>query len=252
MDTSALSKQDALALLELINDSLACDSETGLKALMGRLAALLPYQAQLAAIADLGPTGEVAGLKVVNVDYPGEYLRELASRELVMKDPIVAENFRAPRLQYWADTFTRNGLDDQADEILSLAEDFGFRDVASGAGYGHGVRPLNRQRGSFFCWHGLDRSPRTESILSMVVPHLHEVLNRLDLPGTRLESLTARELEVLRWLAQGKTSWEISMILGISERTVKFHVRNVLRKLDAATRAHAVAIAMHQGLMEVE
>lgn len=42
------------------------------------------------------------------------------------------------------------------------------------------------------------------------------------------------------------------MILGISERTVKFHVGNIMQKLDATTRAHAVAIALEQGLVDIE
>ncbi|NIR96415.1 MAG: helix-turn-helix transcriptional regulator [Gammaproteobacteria bacterium] len=64
--------------------------------------------------------------------------------------------------------------------------------------------------------------------------------------------LTAREREVLQWLAKGKSSWDISMILHISERTVKFHVSNILHKLNAGTRAHAVAIALAQELIVLD
>ena len=252
MEKSALSHQDAIRLLELIDTSLSVNTEEQLKGLMERLSELLPYQAQLAAIGNLGDRGEVADLRVVNVDYPTEYLSELAKRDLVMKDPIVTENFHGFRLQYWADTFSQTDMSGDAGKVISMAEDFGFKRVAKGIGYGHGVKPLRGKRGSFFCWHGLERSERTEAILETIVPHLHEVLNRLDLPGTRLKSLTSRETEVLRWLAQGKTTWEISVILRISERTVKFHVKNVSEKLDAATRAHAVAIGIQQGLLDVD
>jgi LuxR family transcriptional regulator, quorum-sensing system regulator SolR len=55
-------------------------------------------------------------------------------------------------------------------------------------------------------------------------------------------SLTAREREVLRWVVQGKTSWEIGRILSTSERTVKFHLRNVYTKLNVSNRAQAVAV----------
>ncbi|WP_447973005.1 LuxR family transcriptional regulator [Nitrospira sp. Kam-Ns4a] len=40
--------------------------------------------------------------------------------------------------------------------------------------------------------------------------------------------LTKREREVLEWMKEGKTNWEIGRILGISERTVRFHVGNIL------------------------
>ncbi len=56
-------------------------------------------------------------------------------------------------------------------------------------------------------------------------------------------SLTPRETEVLKWMKNGKTNWEIAVILGITERTVKFHITNILAKLNASTRSHAVALA---------
>lgn len=53
--------------------------------------------------------------------------------------------------------------------------------------------------------------------------------------------LTPREKDVLRWVSEGKSDWEISVILSLSEATVRFHVDNARKKLRAATRAHAVA-----------
>jgi DNA-binding CsgD family transcriptional regulator len=54
-------------------------------------------------------------------------------------------------------------------------------------------------------------------------------------------SLSAREREVLKWLRLGKTSWDISMILRISERTVNYHVGNIMKKLDVTNRLQAVS-----------
>jgi len=56
--------------------------------------------------------------------------------------------------------------------------------------------------------------------------------------------LTKRERECLSWVAAGKTDWEISEVLGISHETVHKHINNALRKLNATTRAHAVALAI--------
>lgn len=71
-------------------------------------------------------------------------------------------------------------------------------------------------------------------------------------PGTGdvLAKLSRREGEVLLWLAEGKSTWEISRILHISERTVYFHVRNILEKLGASSRSHAVSIAVREGMGE--
>lgn len=63
-------------------------------------------------------------------------------------------------------------------------------------------------------------------------------------------SLSARERECLHWVAVGKTDWDISEILGISQQTAHKHISNALRKLRASTRAHAVAIALSTNILE--
>lgn len=63
--------------------------------------------------------------------------------------------------------------------------------------------------------------------------------------------LTQREIECLTWTARGKTSWEISVILGVSESTATFHLRNAVIKLQASNRTHAVAKALQSGLIEL-
>ena len=63
------------------------------------------------------------------------------------------------------------------------------------------------------------------------------------------ESLTPRELEVLRLLAEGHSNKEIAFRMSISEHTVKFHVAAVLAKLRASTRTEAVMLGIRQGLV---
>ena len=70
------------------------------------------------------------------------------------------------------------------------------------------------------------------------------------LPETRFPSLTRREAECLGWCAEGKSYWETAVILGISERTVSFHMEAVRAKLKAMSNAHAVAMALRAGLLE--
>jgi PAS domain S-box-containing protein len=68
-------------------------------------------------------------------------------------------------------------------------------------------------------------------------------------PGSR-HDLTRRELEVLVLLAEGLENDEISKHLFISRETVKSHVRRLLQKLDARSRAHAVALGMRESLID--
>jgi len=62
--------------------------------------------------------------------------------------------------------------------------------------------------------------------------------------------ITGREIEVLQRLKSGGTSREIASMLDISERTVKFHIRNIMRKLKAENRTRAVVIAMEKGIVK--
>jgi len=60
--------------------------------------------------------------------------------------------------------------------------------------------------------------------------------------------LSAREKEVLNWLKQGKSSWDMSVTLGISERTINYHVYNMI---EAVNRPQLVAIATRLGLIGI-
>lgn len=65
------------------------------------------------------------------------------------------------------------------------------------------------------------------------------------------ESLTLREIEVLREIAKGKANKEIASNLGISENTVKDHLKNILGKLHASARTEAVTAAVQRGIIEL-
>lgn len=69
------------------------------------------------------------------------------------------------------------------------------------------------------------------------------------MPGRHLSN---RETACLHWSSLGKTSWETGLILGVTERTVNFHIGNACRKLGVHSRRAAVAIAVRQGLLDTE
>jgi len=66
------------------------------------------------------------------------------------------------------------------------------------------------------------------------------------------EELTAREIEVLRQMAVGRSNKEIADALAIGEETVKTHVGNVLAKLEAQNRAQATVQALKRGLVSLD
>ncbi|WP_262498778.1 LuxR C-terminal-related transcriptional regulator [Pseudomonas sp. WS 5071] len=61
--------------------------------------------------------------------------------------------------------------------------------------------------------------------------------------------LSARESEVLKWTAEGKTAFDIGMILSLTTRTVNFHISSAIRKMGANNKTSAVVIATKSGLL---
>jgi two-component system, NarL family, response regulator DegU len=67
-----------------------------------------------------------------------------------------------------------------------------------------------------------------------------------------ISPLTPREIEILKYIAQGYLNKQIAAELGISEQTIKNHVTSILRKLNANARTEAVVVAIKQGLIKIE
>lgn len=97
-----------------------------------------------------------------------------------------------------------------------------------------------------------------QHLLDGLVPFLAATIDRIFLNNAQTTQqnepqkqifLTAREKEVLHWVAVGKSCDETGSILGVTERTVKFHLQNVYRKLDVVNRAQAVTVAHQHALL---
>jgi DNA-binding CsgD family transcriptional regulator len=80
-------------------------------------------------------------------------------------------------------------------------------------------------------------------------PAVAEVIHLAARPPALEQSPTAREIEVLQLVSEGLVNREIGDHLFLSEETVKSHIRHILAKLQARSRAHAVAIGYRRGLL---
>ncbi len=82
---------------------------------------------------------------------------------------------------------------------------------------------------------------------SIIAPILHNVLSQLEYQAAlakkddKIGKLTPRESEILQWIKEGKTNFEISCILGISFSTIKNHVQKILIKLQVNNRTQAIS-----------
>lgn len=96
------------------------------------------------------------------------------------------------------------------------------------------------------------RSAALRANLLLLASYLHEAGKTIGSreSGTHIEPLTERELECLRLSACGKTGKEIGMILGISQRTVYFHMKNIAKKFNVYSTRHAIGRAVAVGLIK--
>ena len=114
---------------------------------------------------------------------------------------------------------------------------------------------------SFFAVFGLHDAPtsRHTFFVELLLPYLHILLHRVvsnaDVGSVVANSsiarpVTNREVDVLRWVKEGKSNYEIGIILGISGLTVKNHLQKIYKKLNVQNRAQAVSRCISLRLLE--
>jgi LuxR family quorum sensing-dependent transcriptional regulator len=176
---------------------------------------------------------------------PAEWLRLYVTRNYVHDDPAIRHCGRT------AQPFERDAApfdpvrEPRAAEVVQHVRELGLvrgcmTPIPSPSG------PL----GSIWVAGAIELTPPKQAAIHLTSLYAFDRLRALKAPSCRdKSSLTTREREVLRWIAGGKSAWEIGEILAISKRTVDEHTQSALRKLGAANRAQAVAIAMRDHIV---
>ena len=167
--------------------------------------------------------------------------------DFVRKSFVIAEARRRLSPFTWIEAKQERTLSPPERELWGIVQEWGFRNgfvvpVHGPSGYFATVSVASTER-------DIDFSSEARMKLWMLALLSHErcfALSPMSQQG-RCE-LSARELECLRWVAAGKTDWEIGVILSISSSTVRFHVDRARAKLGTRTRAQAVARVALLGL----
>ena len=180
-------------------------------------------------------------------NYPEEWLRRYHEQSYMEIDPTVAHGMRNSAPVVWSDAFFAN-----ARQMWEEAQSHGLR---------HGWAQSRRDPEGTYSMLVLARSETalTESELLRLMPQMqwlvhasHEAMKfcgQTVNPEPRPVDLSDREIDVLRWTAEGKTSADVAEILNISERTVNFHINSVVAKLGACNKTSAAVRAAMLGLL---
>lgn len=183
--------------------------------------------------------------------YPDAWQTEYALRGYMAIDPTVSHCQLQTSSLIWSQ---RHFIEAGAMNLFEEARSFGL-------GYGVSI-PVHELTGvktmvSLVRDKPLDTSPLEARELvkaGEVIGNIaHFAFRRLITPqitGASPKKLTPSELTAIRWVANGKTSAEIGQILGVSDATVVFHLRNAMEKLGVVNRPQAIAAAFRLGLLD--
>ncbi len=145
------------------------------------------------------------------------------------------------------------------DRIFVTTEQRAFRDESRMYGLSAGVSfPAHNRYGDVACVSFVRQAGESDNggapceipIWGALVANLMlDTSRRLGAVQSGTPCLSARELEILRWVAEGKSSWDISQIVSLTEHGVLHHIRNVMKKFDVPTRRQAVLMASRLGML---
>ncbi|HUO89814.1 MAG TPA: LuxR family transcriptional regulator [Rhizomicrobium sp.] len=183
---------------------------------------------------------QVRDNRVLASTWPEEWLRHWLAQDYMRTDPVLHQLLSRNEPVRWSEA-TAN--DELGARILDEASEFKMVD-------GFALPVYSRDGFVVGITIGTDHyelGKQEEACLHLASIYFHaklEKLRALNTPQKRGPRLTPRERECLSWVAAGKTDWEISQILNIAEQTAHEYVQNALTKLNATTRAQAVAVAI--------
>jgi DNA-binding CsgD family transcriptional regulator len=189
-------------------------------------------------------------LRVLFRNWPKNWAKLSEERDYNNRSPVLAAARRRVVPFTWGEISAGSGLPPADKVFWGVVRDWGWSN-----GF---VVPMHGPGGNFsYLGMGtreddLDLGAERRAFLHMVAVLAHARCHALYDPPAPHECdglLSSRELECMRWVADGKTDWEIGMILKISSATVRFHVDRARQKLDAVTRPQAIAKLFTLGLL---
>ncbi|MEP9386182.1 LuxR family transcriptional regulator [Mesorhizobium sp. KR9-304] len=191
------------------------------------------------------PTGRQKD-HILLCDWPAEWLERYVARNYVDHDPVVSRMKQLPAPVQWSDAAGGTKIDSDGEVVMGDAGEFKLKD---GLAF-----PLVTLDGQIVMvslgGERIEMSNQEFGMISLVATYAIGRAMQLLTEGNRAIDhieLTPRERECLTWAAAGKSEWEISQILGISEHTSEKHLLNAKFKLGAVNRVQAVAEAIRRG-----
>ena len=182
--------------------------------------------------------------------WPGQFNDYYVANEFYKDDPVVAMCLRSSNPFEWSEAPYDPGSSPRALEVMETAKSVGLRN-------GFAV-PIYRERGLIDTvtmggdYGVLD--PRAKRAIHLIALYAHSkalALVSAGHPDPYRRILSKGEREALAWSAAGKTTWEISVILGVSEAAIAKRIKIAARKLGSVNKTQAVVEAIRTRQIQV-
>lgn len=179
-------------------------------------------------------------------NYPQNWIDYYLQKDFMQRDPVLKICSVPGKVWLWDETVDISGR-----EVFKAARQHGvFHGVSSS------MLAKNRSIGILSMSTGCEnKTIQLTTALQLTLQHLAELslaalieMDDISMTAAKLE-LSERELEILKWTAEGKTSSEISLILSISENTVNFHQKNMQKRFNAPNKTQIASYAAAIGLI---
>lgn len=187
--------------------------------------------------------------RVLLWDWPKEWFDHYAALNYIETDPVIRYLRSRRQAVQWRTAMATMGGNGDGSRVFNEAREFGLND-------GYAVPMLTIEGDIVMISLGGEEvdfdAAATDTVSLLATFAAGRALEVSGGGSAYLERpvVTSREKECLRWAAVGKSEWEISQILGISEHTAEKHLLNAKRKLKASNRVHAVAEAIRLGYID--
>lgn len=241
-----LSNNDYQQLLEHTQACLENKSEQSIISAMSTLQNLVGFEYAVISQFDQKQNARRI-LKVVNHSYDLQWVSAYVGEKYIQIDPVIEQGIKTIGPFEWSTN--EKVKPKRPQKFFNAARDFGLNTGVANLFTSH-----NSHSGQHDCYTIIsmanvdrDRVELSKYLLQLMSPVLSESVSKCTVQQP--VALSKREVEILKWMMAGKSAWETSIILSVSERTIRFHLANVYKKLDVVNCPHAIGEAMKLGLI---
>lgn len=187
----------------------------------------------------------------VLLNYSPEWVGHYVDQDYDKIDPVIQLTPEMSAPFKWNDLTDQYKITDAQELLLAEAQDGGMHNGISVPIHG----PFGKVAVvSFAASSSMDEGNPSKDVLPVIAVQFHtafEAMRNQSLKRTEIPQFSPRQVDCISWVGRGKSSWDISMILGISHNTVNYHIKDAMRKLETSSRTVCVVKAIRLGIIKL-